>query len=242
MSKFLDTASFSLTFALIAFAFFVLAKLQDKNLIYAFGAIFALHLGLDDLLTAIGNKSQYSIVSGEWNWSGKIYSLILSAALIAILRIDKKATGLVMPYKNNGSSLIATIILISLSATLAVIFKPDSPSLETLAFQATMPGIAEELTYRGIAPAIFLGLVNGRTDDQKMPWTAILVTALMFSVWHGLGLKSGSFSFDIASASFTLVGGLAYGWLRFNSGSLLYPIIAHCAGNLVFQLVPLIGT
>ncbi|MDL1892602.1 CPBP family intramembrane metalloprotease [Sphingobacteriales bacterium CHB3] len=42
-------------------------------------------------------------------------------------------------------------------------------------------------------------------------------------------------------ASFTLIGGITYGWLRFNSGSLLYPIVAHSAGNLAFQLTAFVG-
>lgn len=83
--------------------------------------------------------------------------------------------------------------------------------------------------------------MQGRNDSDRMPWNAIIVTALMFSIWHGLGLKGGALSFDVVPASFTLIGGLAYGWLRFNSGSLLYPVMAHCLGNLVFQLVPMLN-
>ncbi len=238
----IDIIIYSTTFALTALALFSLVKLRDKSFLLAFGTTFAVYLGLDDFLTAIGGKSQYALISGNWNWSGKIYSIFLSALLIFSLRIDPKASGLVLPYKNNKSSIIVTILLITLSTALGFIFKPSSPDMETLIYQATMPGLAEELTYRGIAPAIFLGWIYRKHEPSRSYWPALVVTAIMFSLWHGLGFKSGSYSFDIASASFTLVGGLAYGWLRFRSGSLLYPVIAHCLGNFTFQLVALVGT
>lgn len=242
MSNLIDTLGYSASFSIIAIALFLLARLRNKRLLIPFGLTFALYLGVDDLLTALGSKEQFAVIHGDWNWSGKIYSIALSFALILALQIDRKASGIVLPYKNNRSSLLLMFFLIALSATLGLIFSPSSPDLETLAFQATMPGLAEELTYRGVAPALLLGLFNRRHETSGSLWSAILVTALMFSIWHGLGLKGGAFTFDLVPASFTLIGGLAYGWLRFNSGSLLYPVIAHCAGNLVFQLVPLIGT
>lgn len=241
MSRLIDTIGYSATLSAIALALFLLARVRDKRLLIHFGLAFAVYLGADDLLTALGSQARFDITPGRWNWSGKIYSLALSIIVIWVAGIDRKASGLVLPDRNNQSSILATAVLILSSAILGIVFDAGSTNLETLAFQTTMPGLAEELTYRGIAPALFLGLVNHRSEISRFPWHAIWVTALVFGIWHGLGLEGGVFTFDPIPASFTLVGGLAYGWLRFNSGSLLYPVIAHCGGNLAFELAPLMG-
>lgn len=35
----------------------------------------------------------------------------------------------------------------------------------------------------------------------------------------------------------TLAGGIIYGWLRFHTGSLLFPFLAHSLGNLTYSLM-----
>lgn len=240
MSRLADIFSYSATFAAIAFALFLLARFRDARLSIPLGFAFALYLGIDDLLTALGGQAGLAFVGGNWNWSGKLYSLALAIGMLLVFRIPREAAGLVWPRRNTGSSLVATLSLIALSATLGAVFRPDAPDAETLAFQLTMPGIVEELVYRGVAPALFLGLVAGRREASASPWPAILATAVMFSLWHGLGLRGGEFGFEWIPAAYTLVGGLAYGWLRFHSGSLLWPVIAHAGGNVIFLLVPMV--
>lgn len=239
----MDYLYFSLSFSAIALCLFLIAKAFDKKLGMVAGLIFAAYLGLDDLVTALPSAaSSIRLFDGEWNWSGKVFSLVLAVVFITALKINRRSSGLVLPYKNQTSSVLVTLCLITLSATLGVLFSPERANLETLLFQATMPGFAEEVAYRGIAPALMLGLIKNKLPEGKIPWLAILVTGLMFSVWHGLSLRHGDFSFDVIPASFTLIGGVAYGWLRFNSGSLLYPVVAHSAGNLIFQLTAFVGT
>jgi membrane protease YdiL (CAAX protease family) len=104
-----------------------------------------------------------------------------------------------------------------------------------------MPGPAEELVYRGIAPALLLGLIRGRTPPQEVPWVLIAIAAIPYSLVHGLSYSHGGFAFDLSSALWTLSGGFVYGWLRFSTGSLLFPLIAHSFTNVAFQLAPLIG-
>ena len=50
---------------------------------------------------------------------------------------------------------------------------------ETLAFQATMPGLAEELVYRGILPALLLGLVRHKPMEDGIPWAVVLATSVI---------------------------------------------------------------
>jgi len=238
----MEAAIFSLSFAAIAFLIFLSCKYFDKRLTFAFGLLFATYLGLDDLVTGLPSGSAaFSFIGGEWNWSGKIYSLLLSIVVVLGLGIKPQALGLTVSQRNLKASLIALFLFILWGLTLGLTFKPSTPSVETLAFQALMPGLAEELAYRGIAPALLLGLIRGKESSPGIPWAVVLITALAFGIWHGLSYSNSGFSFDLMSALFPFIGSIAGGWLRFSSGSLLFPILAHSFANIAFHLTSLFG-
>ena len=236
----LDRVISSLAFVAVSFAIFLVCRIFDRRLALGAGLLFAMYLGLDDLATSLPSIWPASrLFEGRWNWSGKVYSILLSILVLLGLGIGMRAGGLTLAQRNVKSSLLAVFILTLLSCSLGFLFLPPIPTRETIAFQALMPGLAEELAYRGIAPVILLGLFHGRAAPDKTPWGVVLVTALAFGVRHGLGYSNASFSFDAISAAFTLIGGIAYGWLRFHSGSLLLPILAHGLGNNAFYLASL---
>lgn len=137
---------------------------------------------------------------------------------------------------------IALIPLISMGVVLALVHQPGPPSAETIAFQLLMPGLAEELAFRGIAPALLLGLVHGRNPPENTPWIVVCIAAVPFAAVHGLGYSDGAFSFDLMQGLWTFSGGIIYGWLRFSTGSLLFPLLAHSFTNVAFYLTPPIGS
>lgn len=237
----MDAVTYVLALSATSFLGFLALKHLDKRLPYVFGILFAVYVGLDDLVTGLGWTLFRFIDAGYWNWSGKICSLLLSIVVILGLRMNGDAIGLVLPRRNVRIGAVTLIPLILLGVVLSLIYKPDAPSVETIAFQLLMPGPAEELVYRGIAPALLLGLVRGRNTPQGLPWVVICIAAVPYSVVHGLRYSDGAFAFDLGSALWTLSGGLVYGWLRFSSGSLLFPVVAHSFTNVAFHLTALYG-
>ena len=233
----METVIFSVSFAVIAFLIFLSFKYFDRRLTFAFGLLFAAYLGLDDLVTGLPSSSAaFSFVGAEWNWSGKIYSLLLSVVVILGLGIKPKALGLTLSQRHLKTSVIMLFLLILWGLSLGFIFKPSVPSAETLAFQAVMPGLSEELAYRGIGPALLFGLIRGKESTHDVPWAVVFITAVIFGIWHGLSYSASGFSFDSMSALFPFIGSIAGGWLRFRSGSLLFPILAHSFANIAFHL------
>lgn len=238
----MEAVIFSVSFAAIAFLIFLSFKRFDKRLTFSFGLLFAAYLALDDLVTGLpSGAAEFGFVGGEWNWSGKVYSLLLSVVVVLGLGIKPKALGLTLRQRNLATSLVALFLFVLWGLALGLVFRPPIPSVETLAFQATMPGLVEELAYRGIAPALLLGLIRGKEALQGIPWAVVFMTAIAFGIWHGLGYSDAGFSFDPMSALFPLVGSIAGGWLRFNSGSLLFPVLAHSFANVAFHLTALLG-
>lgn len=237
----MDNIIYSLSFAAMALASVMAFKSFDKRLALNFGLLFALYLALDDFATGLPYfASVFDIFPGRWNWDGKVFSILLAVAAILAFRINPKAVGLTFAQRNLKASVITTVLYIPWAITLGFLFKPDV-SAEALAFQATMPGLAEELAFRGVAPALLLGLIHGKQPSDAMPWTVVFITAIMFGLWHGFGYSGGSFSFDLMSFGLTGFGGLIACWLRFNSGSLLFPILLHSIANVAFQLTGLVG-
>jgi membrane protease YdiL (CAAX protease family) len=233
----MDSLIFSISFTLAAVVIFSVLAAWDRKVTFAFALLAALYVGLDDLVTGLPRAiSMLSIPGTKWNWSGKILSLLLSALVIALLRISPAAVGLTLRQRHARIGAVAVALFVIWGACLGLLFKPGHADLETLLFQASMPGLAEELVYRGICPAILLGLVSRRTPISEMPWAVIFATSVAFGVWHGLGYSGGNFQFDIMAALFPFVGSIAGGWLRFKTDSLLVPILGHGVANVAFHV------
>jgi membrane protease YdiL (CAAX protease family) len=233
----MDALIFSIAFAFAAALVFLAAGAADRKIAVAFALLGALYLGLDDLVTGLASEfSVFSLPGADWNWVGKIFSLVLSALVIAALRLSPEAVGLRLKQNHKKVGIAALVLFAVWGTCLGLLFKPGQADVETLAFQATMPGLAEELVYRGICPAILLGLIYRRAPVQGTPWAVILATSIVFGIWHGLGYSGGDFTWDTMSALFPFVGSIAGGWLRFKTGSLLVPVLGHGVANVAFHV------
>jgi membrane protease YdiL (CAAX protease family) len=233
----MDALIFSLAFTLAAAVVFLATAAADRKVTVAFALLGAVYLGLDDLVTGLASEfSVFSLPGTNWNWAGKIFSLLLSALVIFALRLSPEAVGLTLRQSHRKIGIAGVVFFVIWGTCLGLLFKPGQADLETLAFQATMPGIVEELVYRGICPAILLGLIHRRPPVSGTPWAVILATSITFGIWHGLGYSGGDFRWDTMSAMIPLVGSIAGGWLRFKTGSLLVPVLGHAIANVAFHV------
>ncbi len=237
----MDVLLFSLLFASIGFVLALLAKAADKRIPVAAAALFAAYLALDDLATGLPHLAgAFDFIPGSWNWSGKVLSLAFSVVVMVALRLSPDAVGLRGPT-HPRIAWIALALFVVWGACLGWVFQPGVPDAETLAFQATMPGLAEEIAYRGIAPAILLGLVNRKPHVDGIPWAVILATSTMFGLWHALSISDGRIGFDPMSGLFPFIGSIPGGWLRFKTRSLLVPVLGHGLANVAFHLAGGLG-
>jgi uncharacterized protein len=235
-----DTAFYTAGYLAIALIALLALKPFDRRLAWGFGLLFVAYVVLDDFVTGLPYAVEaFDLNPAQWNWAGKAYSILLSAGVIAALGMNARATGLVLPQRNVKAGIVASCLLVPLGVVLALVFRPEPPSAETLAFQLLMPGLAEELAFRGVAPALLLGLVGGRNPGPETPWVVVCIAAVPFGAVHGLGYSDGAYSFELVPALWTFSGGIVYGWLRFSTGSLLFPLLSHNLTNAVFHLTPL---
>lgn len=224
-------------FALLVTPLVALALWTSNERQWGPAALFISLLALDDLATILPLAfDALDVVGGRWNWEGKVLSAAWAVLFLALGSVSFREAGVTL-HQRNGSvrpAVLATLALTAASFGIGVAFGGGSFRAETLAFQLTMPGLAEELVYRGVFIALLHQALytdpSTRTNDAGRRWP-VVITAVAFGAWHGLSVDAGQVGFDALAASFPFIGGLAYGWLRERTGSLLFPVLAHNAGN-----------
>lgn len=227
--------------ALLTAPLVALALWNSRERRWTWAALFFGLLALDDLAVGLPHVLPALHLGGDWNWSGKILSTVWALTFIALGPLSFSEAG-VTRRQRAGSlrpALFATLALTAASFGIGLAFGGGPFDSETLAFQLTMPGIAEELVYRGVFIAILHRALPSAEGVAR--WWPVVITAVAFGLWHGLSVDEGRAGFDWLSASFPFVGGLAYGWLRERTGSILFPILAHNFGNTAALFGGLVG-
>lgn len=108
----------------------------------------------------------------------------------------------------------------AMKATKAMLNMPDGNSLGfDLLLIAIIPAIAEEFFFRGVLQRLFIRIT-------RRPWGGILISAVVFSLFHG-----EMFGFFPRVAL-----GLVLGFVYFFSGNLWYAVLIHFVNN-GFQVV-----
>ena len=176
----------------------------------------------------------------RWNWEGKTLAVLLSLAVASLPVVGWRRSGLTLHQDRQGlkGALILSGLLVLLFLGLAVAMPGEGFDADSLAFQLTMPGLDEEIFYRGVL-LLMLNEAFGRPVrvlGAPMGWGAAL-TALAFGLTHALGYQDGGFTFDWAPMATTGLAGLLLVWLREKTGSVLLPVLLHNYGNAVFMLV-----
>lgn len=198
-------------------------------------ALLALALvAFDDLAVTLPYwGGPFDFVGGAWNWDGKVYSLGWALAFVALGPISSEEAGLTLRQRAGSvrAAALATAALTVASFGLGVLFGGGPPDAETVAFQLTMPGLAEEVVFRGVLVGVLHRALPGGGLPARLGPT--LVTATAFGLVHGLSVEGGAPSFGWLFFSYTFVGGLAYGWLRERTGSVAFPVLAHSLGNSI---------
>ncbi len=184
----------------------------------------------------VGGSEVQALLPGlaglKWNWIGKIIAIAATLIMIAAIpTIGAAEVG--MTLRQRAGSLVPVLICTALLCALAwgmEALDADGTdlSLERLLYQATMPGLDEELFMRGLLLALLLRGFAERWNLWGAPMgpAAVSITFL-FAAGHGLRIVEGSLFFD--PLNFAVTGTLGFGllWLRQRTGSLAAPVLVH---------------
>lgn len=196
---------------------------------FAYAALNSIGVPFFDLKTLVGEM--------QWNWEGKAATILLTVMVLMALRVltrDVKfrLAGFTLKQKTGSitPAITLTLFLVGMVVGLEILVQDGADtSPERLFFQSTMPGIDEEMYFRGLLLLVLSSAVHsGSVSLLRAPisWAGILVTVL-FGTGHSLFSENGGVSFSGVAFVYTAILGFGLLWIRERTGSVVFPIIAH---------------
>lgn len=198
----------------------------------------ALYVFYDLLLTrGIGVVPNFPPES-SWNWLGKVLALAGTLIVASLPAFGFKRCGLTLAQKpGSASAWVVLGLLCAVYFYMAISGADGRDNWETIAFQWTMPGLDEELFYRGLLLLAMNEAFRGRVSIAGAPiGYGGLLTCVLFGLVHGLSYDAGTCDINTGMFLVTGVPSLILLWLREKTGSVVMPVIAHNVANGAFTL------
>lgn len=228
------------TLALLLFVGTVLGLADRRNFSVRWLAIAALLVAINDVLLTSGYGLLPNLIQGAWNWQGKLMALAITIAIAALPAFGFRRVGLTLAHEP-GSLKAATPVAAAYCVFfvgIAMLFPADQASGEDVAFQLTMPGLEEELFYRGILLFALDQAFRGRKQLLGIDWGwGAVLSSVLFGMTHAFAYSDGGFSFDPITMALTGIPSFIAVWLRLRTGSLLLPVLLHNFGNTLSFII-----
>ncbi len=211
---------------------------KNLLLLVAFLGIYWTLLSLPNSFPAL------KMTSGSWNWSGKIYAIAGSALFYFAVRSALGTQDFVrFEWRNQAAFRKFLIILAFFVCIIGLAFYLISDSTdrtEYLRFQALLPGLDEELAFRGI----IMGLLSAILKPEitlgriKLGNPALWISAAFFALGHSFTIDS---QWNVHQNWFEFLNVLAIGsllgWLTLKSGNIWTAVLVHNLFNVVPKLL-----
>ena len=175
----------------------------------------------------------------DWNWIGKAFSVALACLVIAVLRPTRTELPLGLPAGRRAWAWTFVGMLVATLFTASVSFATRDhtvPTVGKIAYEATMPGLAEELCWRGLV-FLFLGRAYRRRDHTPNLVPAAIVSTLMFGLLHGINIDRGSTRFAWIPFLFASLFAAWAAILRLRTRSLPALVATHNIANVCSDFV-----
>src|SRR5574342_454288 len=225
--------------------FLILLITAQRKLIHRFRhvALFFLFYLVDNLAITLANHFPPLQITPNhvwegflfWGWSGKTYSILAILIVLHATRSLVSFEEVGLTIRQHSGSIPASLAVILLIVLYSVGLAFSSPKGEfdsgLLLYLAILPGLNEELVYRGVLPACLDRFFpkDWVLASAKTGWSTIIAT-MLFGLLHGMWLDDHfEFHVEMVWIRNALFSGFIFAWLRERTGSLIMPMIAHGA-------------
>lgn len=202
--------------------------------------IAALMVALNDALLTSAYRLLPDVIGGDWNWQGKLLALAATLAIVASPSFGWRRAGFTLAQAPGSlkAALPVSALYCAFFVAIALVYPGGQADGEEIAFQLTMPGLEEELFYRGILLFALDRAFTGRIRFLGVDWGwGALLSCILFGLAHAFGFAHGGFQFDPATMALTAIPSFLAVWMRLRTGSVLLPILLHNFGNSFALLI-----
>lgn len=179
----------------------------------------------------------------SWNWTGKILAILFSLFFYYKFKPDL-GQGLYINLKPERKYLKLSIIILGLVSAISIIegilFYNQKWDTETLLFQLTLPGIDEEIAYRGIILGLFSSIMLEKISFGKIVihHPAIWIVGILFGLIHALQFNDHwNLTFNLLYFIKTFLLGTIWGYMTIKTRSILMPILSHNLSNTLANVI-----
>ncbi|MEC5395051.1 CPBP family intramembrane glutamic endopeptidase [Bergeyella sp. RCAD1439] len=184
----------------------------------------------------------FEFIKSSWNWEGKLFGIVWAIIAYFLFRnLFRENDFFTFRQNKKGfkSAIIGAISIVILSITIWFILGKSTFDYETLFFQISLPGIDEEMIFRGILFGLLLSSLKETIPVIGNP--ATLIISILFGLTHALTLdKSYSINFEPIYFMQTAFAGYVWAWITLKSRSILLSMISHNLSNFFGILVTMI--
>jgi membrane protease YdiL (CAAX protease family) len=184
----------------------------------------------------------FDFIQSAWNWDGKVYGVVWAVVACFLFRKFFKENDF-FTFRQNKQGLksagIGSAIMVVLSTVVWFLFGRSELDYETLAFQISLPGIDEEMVFRGVLLGLLLSALKEKVPVLGNP--SILFTSILFGLMHALTLnRYGVVHFDWIYFFQTGFAGYVWGWITVKSRSVLLAVLSHNFSNFFGTLATML--
>lgn len=191
-------------------------------------------------LTLQNYFSCFNIIGGNWNWDGKIYSVICGMTFYFLFRRQFSKNNFFTLKQEREGLKPALRVAFAIIAAQALIGSLGSAEfdLERLLFQLSMPGIDEEILFR----SVLLGMMCSALRNDGPTWRtpAIIINGILFGLVHALMFQDGELAFNAVMFVWTGMIGYALAYITIKTRSILVPMLTHNLCNFLNNLLSMI--
>jgi len=173
----------------------------------------------------------------QWNWQGKLLEILWTLLLGTLAPgVSLSQFGIAArPAKGSWRAILLVTVIALPFPIYAFVVGPRTPfDRETLLFELTIPGIAEESVFRGVFQSL-LNEVFGkpwRISKASVGWGVVL-TALLFVAGHVFYVDRHFIIHFGQQPLLILIPALLAGWLRERCESVWPGVVLHNLANSI---------
>lgn len=173
----------------------------------------------------------------QYNWIGKLAAFLfelLSCFIIPSISVRKFGLTSKINWRGSGKILLICIVYFLFRCAI-YLYMAEGDELvhsEAIAFQSTLPGLQEELLFRGVLLGVLTRIFpypDWKLLDVKFGWP-VIITSILFGLAQGLTLP---FHFDIFIFLRATLEGLLLGLLVRKTRNVFSAVVYHNLLSLI---------